>query len=77
MLDHGFHIEPACRKYNIPVRQSRYKELNTYISGAVQGVQFWMMKGEQVPKLVIEGIMKLKVNALGRLAGESYFMCRG
>uniref|UniRef100_A0A7S0MSC4 HORMA domain-containing protein n=1 Tax=Cryptomonas curvata TaxID=233186 RepID=A0A7S0MSC4_9CRYP len=33
------------RKYNIPVRQSRYKELNQYISGAVQGAHFWMVKG--------------------------------
>jgi len=33
------------RKFNVPVRQSRHKDLNDYISGAVADMKQWMDKG--------------------------------
>mmetsp|Transcript_59553 Transcript_59553/g.122006 ORF Transcript_59553/g.122006 Transcript_59553/m.122006 type:complete len:215 (-) Transcript_59553:110-754(-) len=40
------------RKYNVPVRQSRHKDLNDYISGAVADVKIWMDRG-LVEKVVL------------------------
>ncbi|EKX52630.1 hypothetical protein GUITHDRAFT_150603 [Guillardia theta CCMP2712] len=49
------------RKYNVPVRQSRHKDLNEYIAGAIKDMMEWMSKG-----IVERVVLSIEEAASGR-----------